>query len=121
VEQEQRRDRITRAMMFSGSSGVVTRQNRPPSAASMEISPARSTPTSQLVNSTQRGPMACNTAMAALTEARSVTVRPVSHSNSNRLGVAMSARGMARSRRNSGMPGRTKTPRPTSPITGSQQ
>jgi hypothetical protein len=32
----------------------------------------------------------------------------------------MSASGMARSRRNSGMPGRTKTPRPTSPITGSQ-
>ena len=49
------------------------------------------------------------------------TARPVSHSSSNWLGVAMSAAGMARSRMNSGMPGRTKTPRPTSPITGSQQ
>jgi hypothetical protein len=33
----------------------------------------------------------------------------------------MSAAGTARSRMKSGMPGRTKTPRPTSPITGSQQ
>jgi hypothetical protein len=33
----------------------------------------------------------------------------------------MSAAGTAWSRMNSGMPGRTKTPRPTSPITGSQQ
>ena len=33
----------------------------------------------------------------------------------------MSAAGTAWSRMNSGMPGRTKMPRPTSPITGSQQ
>src|SRR5262245_25608512 len=33
----------------------------------------------------------------------------------------MSAAGTARSAMNSGMPGRTNTPRPTSPITGSQQ
>ena len=42
-------------------------------------------------------------------------------SSSNWLGVMMSAAGTAWSRMNSGMPGRTNTPRPTSPITGSQQ
>mgnify|MGYP006368207945 CR=1 FL=1 len=36
-------------------------------------------------------------------------------------GVITSAAGNARSRMNSGMLGRTNTPRPTSPITGSQQ
>ena len=48
-------------------------------------------------------------------------VRPDSRSSSKWLGVTMSAAGRATSRRNSSIPGRTNTPRPTSPITGSQQ
>ena len=60
-------------------------------------------------------------ATAALASASVVTGWPVSHSSSNWFGVRISAAGRARSRMNSGMPGRTKTPRPTSPITGSQQ
>ena len=46
--------------------------------------------------------------------------RPASQASSNWLGVTMSAAGTAWSRKNSGMPGRTKKPLPSSPITGSQ-
>jgi hypothetical protein len=73
------------------------------------------------VTSTQRGPIAWSVVTAAFASARLRTSRPVSQASSNWFGVAMSAAGMAASRMNSGMPGRTKMPRPTSPITGSQQ
>ena len=100
--------------------GVARRQKRPPSPASMPISPSGVSARRNDVTSTQRGPRACSAPTAALASSSVATSRPVSHSSSNWLGVRMSAAGSAASRRNSGMPGRTKTPRPTSPITGSQ-
>ena len=46
---------------------------------------------------------------------------PARKLSSNWLGVITSAAGTTSSRMNSGIPGRTKKPRPTSPITGSQK
>ena len=50
-----------------------------------------------------------------------VDVVPARKSSSKWFGVTTSAAGTTRSRMNSGIPGRTNMPRPTSPITGSQQ
>ncbi len=73
------------------------------------------------VTSTTRGPVACTAVTAAFAAASVPLSRPERKSSSNWLGVMRSAAGTAWSRMNSGTPGRTNTPRPTSPITGSQQ
>ena len=105
----------------TSSRGVRTRTCRPPSDASRSTqSPGVSSVTSDVV-STTRGPSACTAATASFTASSEVVVVPERRSSSKWLGVTMSAAGTATSRRNSSMPGRTNTPRPTSPITGSQQ
>ena len=70
---------------------------------------------------TTRGPRAWTAATASSTSARVRVVVPASRSSSKWFGVTRSAAGTATSRMNSSIPGRTKTPRPTSPMTGSQQ
>ena len=74
----------------------------------------------RLVQTTIPGPVARTAAQAASASPRPVTGRPASQASSNWLGVTMSAAGTAWSRKNSGMPGRTKKPLPSSPMTGSQ-
>jgi hypothetical protein len=74
--------------------------------------------TSEVVRTTP-GPSACTAATASFTSASDRVVRPESRSSSKWFGVTMSAAGTATSRMNSSMPGRTKIPRPTSPMTGS--
>ena len=73
------------------------------------------------VTNTVSGPLTRRAWAASITASRVWLSRPVRKSSSKWLGVTISAFGTTRSRMNSGMPGRTKKPRPTSPITGSQQ
>ena len=74
-----------------------------------------------LVTRTVPGPVARTTSAAASSSSYVVVVAPARKSSSKWFGVITSAAGTTWSRMNSGMPGRTNIPRPTSPITGSQQ
>lgn len=99
----------------------MTCQAPAPVTASMvsESSPVVSVTTD--VTSTVSGPTARSAWAASITSSRVCVSRPVRKSSSKWLGVTICAWGTTRSRMNSGIPGRTKNPRPTSPITGSQQ
>ena len=105
---------------LSPSFGVRTRQKPEPSAASMSMASSGVSAVTIEVSRTTEGPARLSAATAALASVSVATGRPVRNSSSNWFGVTRSAMGTALSRMNSGMPGRTKTPRPTSPITGSQ-
>ena len=104
-----------------GSSGVDTSHRPSGDEHSIWISPSGVSAVSTLVTSTVDGPIRCSCSTAATTSSSVVIGRPVRNSSSNWLGVTMSAAGTTWSRMYSGMPGRTKKPRPTSPMTGSQQ
>ena len=104
-----------------GSLGVRTRKRPAGSEATRSIASAGVSSVCSEVTSTTRGPSACTASIAASASRRVALRCPASRSSSNWFGVTTSAAGTARSRMNSGMPGRTNTPRPTSPITGSQQ
>ena len=98
-----------------------TRKCRPPSDASRSTASSGVSSVTRDVVRTTRGPSAWTAATASFTAGSEVVVLPESRSSSKWFGVTMSAAGTATSRMNSSMPGRTKTPRPTSPMTGSQQ
>jgi hypothetical protein len=74
-----------------------------------------------LVTSTVSGPVPRTVSAAARRLSYVVVRAPARKSSSKWFGVITSAAGTTRSRMNSGIPGRTNIPRPTSPITGSQQ
>ena len=104
----------------SGSQGVRT--THAPSGATARVSMVAGSTSGvrRLVITTARLPAATSARQVVSASLREASGAPASNSNSNWLGVSTSAAGRARVRRNSGMPGRTKMPRPTSPITGSQ-
>ncbi len=85
-------------------------------------SPRGTSACSTLVTSTSRGPRSRTASTASSTSSSGASSsRPARKSSSKWLGVRTSACGTTVSRMNSGIPGRTNMPRPTSPITGSQQ
>ena len=75
-----------------------------------------------LVTSTTDGPADRSRSTASSSSGRGRRAwSPARKSSSKWFGVTTSAAGTTRSRISSGIPGRTNIPRPTSPITGSQQ
>ena len=108
-------------MNVRGSSGVVTDQAPSPVTAIMSMVPSAAASCTTEVTSTVSGPSARAASAASSTSATVAVDRPVRYSSSNWFGVMICAAGTTVSRISSGMPGRTKNPRPTSPITGSQQ
>ena len=104
-----------------GSSGV--RQDHAPSSetATTSTEPSGVSSVSTLVTSTVAGPRERTSSTASSTSDTVRVSRPARKSSSKWLGVITSAAGTTWSRIISGMPGRTNMPRPTSPITGSQQ
>ena len=72
------------------------------------------------MQTTIAGPAAATLAAAATASSMDAIGWSASQASSNWLGVTRSAAGTAWALKNSGMPGRTKKPLPSSPITGSQ-